>query len=144
MKLKFIIAGMAFMAFLATPAMAANTEETSLGRYVYQSKTLNFSLRIDFDGAKDLVINDKKYPGLFPAGYSAVVSSIGVYIVVITDTKDHVIHEIELIDRFNDSGEVIAVACFYLERKIDSSGKEVQASPTVQVLQPKFTRIPIQ
>ena len=144
MKLKFIIAGMAFIALLATPAMAANTEETSLGRYVYQSKTLNFSLRIDADGAKDLVINDKKYPGLFPAGYSAVVSSIGIYILVVTDTDDHIIHEIELIDRFDESGEVIAVTGFYLERKISSSGKKLQATPTVLVFQPKFTRIPIQ
>ncbi|MGA3161316.1 MAG: hypothetical protein ABSC77_08865 [Terracidiphilus sp.] len=144
MKLKFIIAGMAFIALLATPAMAANTEETSLGRYVYQSKTLNFSLRIDADGIKDLTINDKKFPGVFPSGYSAVVSGVGVYILVVTDDKDHLTREIELIDRFDETGEVIGVAGFYLERKISSSGKKLQATPTVLVFQPKFTRIPIQ
>ena len=144
MKLKFIFAGIAFAAFLVTPALAANTEETSLGRYVYQSKALNISLRIDADGVKDLTINDKRYSGVFPSAYSAVVSSIGVYIIVVTDDTDRRIHEIELIDRFDETGEVIAVAGFYLERKIDSSGKESQARPKVTVFQPVFTRIKIQ
>jgi hypothetical protein len=76
---------------MVTPALATNSEEASLGRYLYKSQDLNISLHIGVDGVKDL----------------------------------------------------IAVAGFYSERTIESSGKKSKESATVQVFQPKFTRIPI-
>ena len=143
MKLRITFAFIAFMGFMGTQAFAANTEESSLGRYVYQGKEMTIKLRIDVDGVKELTINDIRYPGLFPTTYLGVVSSIGVYIIVVTDEKTHLIHEIELIDRFDETGELIAVAGFYVERAIVRSGKESKDRPKVLVFQPKFTRIPI-
>lgn len=143
MKLRLVFVCMAFMGFLVTPAFSMSTEEASLGRYVYQSKTLNISLRIDVDGVKELVINDKKFSRVFPAAYSVAVSSVGVYVITIRDDKDSSVHEIKLIDLFDDKGEVIAVAGFYLQRKIESYSRESTDNSVVLVFQPKFTRIPI-
>jgi hypothetical protein len=133
---------MAFVGFLVTPALATNSEEASLGRYVYKSDTLNFSMRIGVDGVRDLVINKVQYPGVIPAGYSGVSNNICAYIIIVTDIRG-LIHEIDLIDRFDEAGDVIAVAGFYSERTIESSGKTSRENATVLVFQPKFTRIPI-
>jgi hypothetical protein len=143
MKLRLVITCLAFVGVLVTPALATSTEEASLGRYVYQGKALNISLRIDVDGVKDLVINDVQYPGVISVGYSGVASSIGVYIIVVTDNNEHLIHEIELVDLFDETGDVIAVAGFYSERNIESSSKVSKESTKAMVFQPKFTRIPI-
>jgi len=143
MKLRIAFAFIAFMGFLGTSAFAASAEESSLGRYVYQGKEMTIKLRIDVDGVKELTINDIRYPGLFPTTYLGVVSSIGAYIIVVTDEKAGLIHMIELIDRFDETGELIAVAGFYVERAIVRSGKESKDRPKVLVFQPKFTRIPI-
>jgi hypothetical protein len=143
MKLRIAFAFIAFMGFLGTSAFAASSEESSLGRYVYQSKEMTIKLRIDVDGVKELTINDTSYPGLYPTTYLGVVSGIGVYIIVVTDEKGRLIHEIELIDRFDESGQLIAVAGFYVEKTSVSSGKESKDSTKVLVFQPKFTRIPI-
>jgi hypothetical protein len=127
---------------LVTPALATNSEEASLGRYVYKSKDLNISLRIGVDGVKDLIINDVQYPGVIPPGYSAVTSNICAYIIIVTDGNG-LIHEIDLIDRFDEAGDVIAVAGFYSERTIEGSGKASKENAKVLVFQPRFTRIPI-
>lgn len=142
MRLRFIFACIAFVGFMVTPALATNSEEASLGRYVYKSEDLNISLHIGVDGVKDLVINDRQYPGVIPAGYSGVTSNICVYVIIVTNIRG-LIHEIDLIDRFDEAGDLIAVAGFYSERTIESSGKKSKESATVQVFQPKFTRIPI-
>ena len=142
MRLRLVFAFIAFAGFLATPALATNSEEASLGRYVYKGDSLNISLRIGVDGVKDLVINDVQYPGVNPPGYSGVTSNICVYIIIVTDGYG-LIHEIDLIDRFDEAGDVIAVAGFYSERTIVSSGKASKESAKVMVFQPKFARIPI-
>ncbi|MGO9318890.1 MAG: hypothetical protein ACLPSO_03215 [Terracidiphilus sp.] len=127
---------------MVTPTQAMNSEEASLGRYVYKSNALNISLRIGVDGVKDLVIDNVQYPGVIPPGYSGVTSSICVYIVIVTDGYG-LIHEIDLIDRFDEAGDVVAVSGFYSERPIESSGKASKKTSRVLVFQPQFTRIPI-
>jgi hypothetical protein len=134
---------MAFVGFMVTPALATNSEEASLGRYVYKSKDLNVSLRIGVDGVKDLFINDVQYPGVISPGYSSVTSSICAYIIIVADGDGRYIHEIDLIDRFDEAGDMAAVAGFYSERTIESSGKASKERGKVLVFQPKFTRIPI-
>ncbi len=143
MRLRLVLACIAFVGFMAAPALATNSEEASLGRYVYKTKDLNISMRIGVDGVKDLVINDAQYSRVIPAGYSGVTSNICVYVIIVTDS-DGLIHEIDLIDRFDEAGDVIAVAGFYSERTIESSGRASKKSGKALVFQPKFTRIPIQ
>jgi len=142
MRLRLVFAFIAFVGFLVTPALATNSDEASLGRYVYKSDSLNFSLRIGVDGVKDLVINDVQYHGVIPPGYSGVSSNVCAYIIIVTDTFG-LIHEIDLIDRFDEAGDVIAVVGFYSERPIVSSGKASKERATVQIFQPRFTRITI-
>src|SRR5271157_1160634 len=143
MRLRLVFVCIAFLGFLVTPALATNSEEASLGRYVYKSEALNISLRIDADGVKDLVINDVQYPGVISPGYSAVTSSICAYIIIVSDGNNSLMREIDLIDRFDEAGDVVAVSGFYSERKIESSDKASKKSAKVLVFQPKFTRISI-
>ncbi|MGP8084227.1 MAG: hypothetical protein ACLPXT_15160 [Terracidiphilus sp.] len=142
MRLRLVFSCIALVGFMVTPTQAMNSEEASLGRYVYKSNALNISLRIGVDGVKDLVIDNVQYPGVIPPGYSGVTSSICVYIVIVTDGYG-LIHEIDLIDRFDEAGDVVAVSGFYSERPIESSGKASKKTSRVLVFQPQFTRIPI-
>jgi hypothetical protein len=143
MKMRLVFICIAFLGFLVTPALAMNSEEASLGRYVFKSKTLNISLRIDANGVKDLVINNTPYPGVISPGYSAITSSICAYIIIVSDDSTRMMHEIDLIDRYDDAGDVVAVSAFYSEKKIESSGKPSKESARVLVFQPQFTRISI-
>ncbi|HYE24669.1 MAG TPA: hypothetical protein VEG32_05655 [Clostridia bacterium] len=99
---------------------------------------------LDLDGVKNVTIKDKSYPGRFSIDQSGRFDGLTIYSISIADAGHKVLHEIQIIVRFDDSDKVRAVAGFYVTRGMKADGKEASDIIRARTFVPVFERVMIE
>jgi hypothetical protein len=96
-------------------------------------------LLFDLDGAKNVVINGKAYPGTFSVSESGRHDGISTYSFSVQDKAAS--RNIQLFVLFDDNDAVRAVVGIYSERSESSKAGNAARLVNVNVFQPTFRRI---
>ena len=101
------------------------------------SSATNDETACDLDGIRNVLLNGKRYPGVFQISQSGRHEGSAIYSFAIQEGRR--VHNIQLIVLFDDDDAVRAVTGFYFDRTASDS-----AMSDVQVFRPTFKPIEIE